>query len=45
MKEYPMRVELEQAIQIIREKVAVMGTEIVPLSEARGRILARQIVA
>ena len=40
-----MRVELEQAIQIIREKVAVMGTEIVPLSEARGRILARQIVA
>ena len=44
MKEYPMRVELEQAIQIIREKVAVMGTEIVPLSEARGRILARQIV-
>lgn len=45
MKEYPMKVELEQAIQIIREKVAVMGTEIVPLSEARGRILARQIVA
>ena len=45
MKEYPMRVVLEQAIQIIREKVAVMGTEIVPLSEARGRILARQIVA
>ena len=45
MKEYPMRVELEQAIQIIRDKVAVMGTEIVPLSEARGRILARQIVA
>lgn len=45
MKEYPMRVELEQAIQIIREKVTVMGTENVPLSEARGRILARQIVA
>lgn len=45
MKEYPMRVELEQAIQIIREKVTVMGTENVPLSEARGRILARWIVA
>ena len=40
-----MRVEWEQAIQIIREKVTVMGTENVPLSEARGRILARQIVA
>lgn len=45
MKEYPMRVELEEAVQIIKEKVTVMNTEMVALPEARGRILARQIVA
>ena len=45
MKEYPMRVELEEAVQIIKEKVTVMNTEMVALSEARGRILAQQIVA
>ena len=45
MKEYPMRVELEEAIEIIREKITVKDTEMVALSEARGRILAQQIIA
>lgn len=44
-KNYPIRVELEQAVQIIKERASVMGTEMVALSEARGRILARKIVA